>query len=398
MNGGADTDYLFGQGGNDLYKGGPDPDTAGFNSSPSPVHVDLGAGTATGEGTDTLVNINGIFGSSGDDILIGNDETNFIFGNAGNDNIQGLGNIDLVTPGAGDDTVDGGETDGSGFDLDIVYFTDAPGPVTVNLQTETATGDGSDTITNFESVYGSDNDDDITGDNDSNILFGGLGNDTMDGGGGQATDYAAYWFAAAPVNANLDTKSATGEGNDTLNGFEGLLGTIQFDDTLTGDNKDNYLDGDLGNDTLNGLGGDDLFLGGGGDDNMVGGAGSFDMADYFCVCDLNANLGTGSITGDGNDTVSGIEAVGAADGDDVLIGDDNANSLFGWGGNDLIQGMGGNDELDGGAHTNDIDGGAGTDLCANATTNVACEEFPTLIDDHPLRSASELVSNFRRSF
>ena len=412
LSGGALSGALSGDAGNDKLIGGPDKDIASYLSSPSPVTANLDSRTATGEGTDTFVNINGIFGSAGDDTLTGDETTNFIYGTDGNDNIQGGGDIDLITPGAGDDVVDGGgaNADGSGFDLDIVYFSGAAQGVTVDLQNETATGDGNDTITRFESVYGSSNDDDITGDGLSNIMFGGPGDDTMDGGGGPAIDYAGYWFAAGAVDADLSTKSATGavvlddggqdigEGNDTLNGFEGLLGSINFNDTLTGDNQDNYLDGDLGDDTLDGQGGDDLFLGGGGNDTMIGGNGSFDMADYFCVCDINANLGTGTITGDGTDTVSSLEAVGAADGDDTLIGDAGNNVFFGWGGNDTIQGLAGNDELDGGAATNSIDGGDGTDDCARFTTQVGCENLLDQIPDHPLRQATELVSNFRRHF
>jgi Ca2+-binding RTX toxin-like protein len=343
--------------------------------------------------------MNGVFGTMGHDTIVGDENTNFIFGNDGNDDITAGGDIDLITPGPGDDNADGGSTDGSGFDLDIVYFTDAPQGVIVDLQNNVATGDGNDSITNFESVYGSKVDDDITGDQDSNILFGGPGNDTMDGGGGPETDYAAYWFAGNAITANLMTNTATGEGTDTLNGFEGLLGTIGHNDNLTGDNQDNYLDGDLGDDVLNGEGGDDLFLGGEGNDTMNGGAGNFDMADYFCVCNLNANLQTGVITGHGTDGVSGIEAVGAADGNDTLIGDGADNVFFGWGGNDVIQGMEGNDELDGGIGSNNLSGGIGNDLCVNATTtDGACETTTGSVTDHPLRLATELVSNLRRNF
>ena len=399
MNGGADTDYQFGGFGNDTYKGGADPDTAAFNFSPSPVTVDLVQGTATGEGADKLININGVFATDGHDTIVGDDNTNFVFGNGGNDDIDAGGDIDLITPGPGDDTVDGGNTEGNGFDLDIVYFTDAPAGVTVDLLSNIATGEGNDSITNFESVYGSNANDNITGDQDSNILFGGPGNDVMDGGGGPALDYAGYWFAEAPITASLMTNSATGEGSDTLTEFEGLLGTINHDDNLTGDNQDNYLDGDLGDDTLSGQGGDDLFLGGGGNDTMVGGGGNFDMADYFCVCNLNANLLTGTITGDGTDTVSEVEAVGAADGNDTLIGDGADNVFFGWGGNDVIQGMEGNDELDGGFGSNDLAGGAGNDQCVNATTtDGSCETTTGTVADHPLRLSTELVTNLRRNF
>ena len=400
MDGGAGGDYLMGQSGNDTYKGGADPDTAMFNTSPAAVVVDLGAGTATGEGADKLVNINGVFGSPGDDTLIGDDATNFLFGNDGNDTINGFGDIDLIDPGLGNDIVDGGETPGSGFDLDIVYFTGTSG-VVVNLQTGTATGgQGTDDLANLEAVVGSEGNDNITGDNGSNILFGGLGDDTIDGGGGPAIDYASYWFAANAIDANLETGVATGEGTDTLVRIEGLLGSIDHDDTLTGDNENNYLDGDGGNNILDGQGGQDLFLGAGGDDTIIGGPGDFDMVDYFCgVCDLNANLLEGGITGDGNDTVSGIEAVGAADGDDTLIGDEGDNIFFGWGGTDTIEGLGGNDKLDGGGGTNDLDGGPGTaDQCVNYTVYANCEDLSGPIDNHPLYEGVELVTALSRHF
>jgi Ca2+-binding RTX toxin-like protein len=409
MNGGGDSDYLLGERGNDTYNGGNDlnTDTAVFFNSLNPINANMVTGVVSGEGSDKLKNIDGLWGTDLNDTIVGTDDTDFVFGLLGNDSINLGGGLDLVTPGEGDDVVDGGDEDGENFNIDIVYFETETG-VIVDLQSESAIGEGDDTITGFESVNGSPGDDTITGDQESNILFGGQGNDTMDGGGGPAVDYAGYWFAAGPVNANLMTGSAvgqdapgepgSGDGTDTLSSFEGLLGTIDGDDTLTGNNQNNYLDGDLGDDTLDGQGGDDLFLGGEGDDIMTGGAGNFDMADYFCVCDLFVDLGAGTATGHGSDTLSGIEAVGAADGDDTLIGDGNDNIFFGWGGNDIIQGMAGNDELDGGIHSNQLDGGDGTDACARGTIVTACESTPDTIADHPLRTATALVSNLRRNF
>lgn len=402
LDGGSAEDLLVGQRGNDTLKGGVDPDWVLFYGAPGPVDADIDAGTATGEGNDKLVSgIDGLLGSAFDDTLKGDDATNFLMGNDGNDTLNGFGNIDLITPGLGDDTVDGGSTDGTGFDLDIVYFDESGAAVTVDLQNQTATGEGNDTIIDFEAVYGSDHNDDITGDNGSNILFGGLGDDTIDGGGGSQTiDYASYWFAADAIDANLETGVAMGEGTDTLQSIEGLLGTIDFNDTLTGDNEDNYLDGDGGNNILDGQGGQDLFLGAGGDDTIIGGPGDFDMVDYFCgVCDLNANLLSGDITGDGHDTVSGIEAVGAADGDDTLIGDEVRNRFFGWGGNDVISGMGGDDDLDGGNGTDDLDGGSGTDVCARYEAQFSCETLTTdPLQNHPLYEAVELVRALSRHF
>ena len=57
-----------------------------------------------------------------------------------------------------------------------------------------------------------------------------------------------------------------------------------------------------------------------------------------------------------------IENADSGDGNDTLIGNDAANSLRGWRGNDFLDGGAGVDTLDGGAGVDTLDGGVGDDV------------------------------------
>jgi Ca2+-binding RTX toxin-like protein len=85
-----------------------------YEAAPGPVTVDLSAGTATGEGTDTIVVpafSGGIVGSAYDDVLTGTDGQDRIDGSAGDDRILALSGDDELEPGKGDDVVRGGGGD-----------------------------------------------------------------------------------------------------------------------------------------------------------------------------------------------------------------------------------------------------------------------------------------------
>src|SRR4051794_5030958 len=102
-------------------------------------------------------------------------------------------------------------------------------------------------------------------------------------------------------------------GNDTL-----LPGT-GGDDSISGLEGNDFLDGQGGNDTLLGGDGNDQLRPGAGNDSVDGGLG-FDWAYY----DLSAgpvlvNLGTGSATGEGTDTLVSIEGVFGSAFNDTLI-------------------------------------------------------------------------------
>jgi len=102
-------------------------------------------------------------------------------------------------------------------------------------------------------------------------LIGSAGDETILGGGGLDTlDYGA---ATGPVQADLATGLATGQGTDHLSGIECLVGSA-FGDSLAGDDAANLLAGGAGDDTLSGGRGADTLQGGAGADLLRGGAGA----------------------------------------------------------------------------------------------------------------------------
>jgi Ca2+-binding RTX toxin-like protein len=153
---------------------------ADYEISPAAVTVNLGAGTASGWGNDTLVNVTIVWGSKLDDTLIGSARSDGIFGDAGNDTITGLGGTDDLGGGPGDDELNGGTG------LDMVDFFDAVKGVRASLAKGTASGGaGHDTFRAFEAVYGSKYADVIFGNTAANYLDGWRGNDSLYGGNGR---------------------------------------------------------------------------------------------------------------------------------------------------------------------------------------------------------------------
>ena len=144
-------------------------------------------------------------------------------------------------------------------------------PVTANLSTETATGEGVDTLKDFEALVGSPYDDTLTGDASSNIIAPLGGNDTCEGGSGE--DYIEFVVSSAGVVVNLMTGTATGEGTDTIANFEDVVGS-PGNDTITGNTGNNLLVGLTGDDTISGGDGNDVLLGLEGNDTLDGGNGN----------------------------------------------------------------------------------------------------------------------------
>jgi Ca2+-binding RTX toxin-like protein len=163
--GGSGFDVLLGQESNDTLNGGKDFDTASFYFSKNQegITADLGAGVATGEGADKLVSIEGLEASgttTGDDELTGKDGFNSFWPYGGDDALNGLGAFDMVS-----------------------YF-DAPNSMTIDLEGNTAVGDGSDTVLAIEGAFGGPQGDLIFGGAEHNHLFGLGGNDSIDALGG----------------------------------------------------------------------------------------------------------------------------------------------------------------------------------------------------------------------
>lgn len=321
IDGGAGNDVIDGAAGNDILIGGTGTDKVTYASATAAVTVNLALTTAQntiGAGTDTISGFENLTGSSYNDILTGDANANTIDGGSGNDTVQG---------GAGNDTLIGG----SG--TDTVTYAAATAGVTVNLTTTTAQntlGAGTDTITTFENLTGSNFNDTLTGNSSSNVIEGLNGNDILDGAGG--TDTVTYISAAAGVTVNLATTTAqntVGAGTDTIKNFEYLTGS-NFNDTLTGNSGSNTIEGGAGNDILNG---------GTGTDKVT-------YASAMAGVTVNLALTTAQNTiGAGTDTISAFENLTGSNFNDTLTGNSGSNTIEGGAGNDILNGGTGTDTV-----------------------------------------------------
>ncbi len=107
LRGGPGTDTLRGGAGDDELRGGAGRDLADYAAAPARVAVDLGAGTATGDGSDVLRGIHDVRGSSRADILRGDGNANRLDGGAGADLLLGRVGADTLIGGPGRDELRG---------------------------------------------------------------------------------------------------------------------------------------------------------------------------------------------------------------------------------------------------------------------------------------------------
>jgi Ca2+-binding RTX toxin-like protein len=351
LNGGAGNDHLYGLGGNDTLIGGRGNDyiDGGIGiDTVSYADVDRGVGVALNLSdewvngmtpqraqfeiaasgyvleTDTLVNVENAVGTSHFDIIVGGIGDNTLDGGAGNDLLEGHIGKDTLIGGLGDDHLTGGAgadhlVGGPGSDW-AEYFDEQfdlnegapaqPGQVVISLlHPENNTGFAAgDTYDSIENVLGSGHDDNITGNDNNNILVDTIGSNVIHGGGGDDIlagspnnpDWfdGGYNFSSAPViiNGNPDhdtvdyslgvsgsaspfnpavtvdlqnqSLNAGGALGDRFFSIENVTGTFKFDN-ISGDGGNNVLRGLDGNDTLMGRGGNDVLIGGDGDDTAI---------------------------------------------------------------------------------------------------------------------------------
>ncbi len=277
--------------------------------------------------------------------ITGTTNNDILNGTTANDFFYGLDGDDELYTSEGEDLYDGG----SG--IDRVNYSAALAGVMVSLHAGTAT-DGwgfTDTLTNIEAVVGSSYADTIIGSNSSDDILEGLsGDDFIQGGAGNDTLYGGA--------GNDDLRG--GLGQDVLYGGGGA-------DTLYGDSGDT-LYGNSGNDTFRMTGGTGLLDAGGGVDKAW-------WRDYThnTQIGMNVNLLNGIATdGDNNvTTILDLEDIIGSVYEDVLVGDDNNNTIRGGysrfgliDGDDLIYGYGGDDKLYGHNGDDIVYGGEGNDL------------------------------------
>lgn len=372
--------------------------------APSPV-VEGTAGSDVITGEELNDTFNGqagndvLSGADGNDTLNGGADDDTLFGGNGNDQLVGGTGNDIMDGGAGNDTMTGG----TGNDT---YHTDSVGDVVVENINQ-----GNDTVTsatisldlnnysNIENVALTGNQNlNLTGDSNDNLLVGNDGDNILDGGVG---------------NDNLNG----GSGNDTLVGGDG-------NDVLNGGTGNDLLFGGIGNDTVEAYnlatdGADQINLGEGMDTVHLSATGSTQIRVSFTSTEagngnandsntqanqdgglsvrIQAENGTGGLVGnigraddegvtfvagagttlDVRDLVSGVArgdqfvraTLGTSAGDTLEygVGSDYINGgagddvLFGGGSNDVLVGGTGDDVLDGGFGQDTMIGGSGND-------------------------------------
>jgi Ca2+-binding RTX toxin-like protein len=274
-------------------------------------------------------------GSSGDDTFTCSNWGGDLFGEGGNDTLNGGSSIEYFYGGEGDDTANGAagddrfwgsagaDTFNGGADVDWAVYETSSSAVQVRLGGGLTTGGDAtgDVLTDMENAVGSGFNDLLIGANGvNNRLEGGFGNDELDGL----------------------------SGNDTLNGDHGT----------------DVLIGGAGIDTLSG-GADNDTLYGGADADVLNGGTQSDTADYTGSSSrVRINLATGvSLDADAQgDTFIEVENLTGSAFNDLLTGNDGANTLIGGAGNDKLVGLGDADVLIGRLGADALDGGDGVDV------------------------------------
>jgi Ca2+-binding RTX toxin-like protein len=239
-------------------------------------------------------------------------------------------------------------------------------------------------------IYGGAGTDALHAPGDDSYIDGGSGADRMDAGGTAA--YITVTYASSPAGVVADPDGAgaddgaPGEGDTIGSDVDALIGS-PFDDVLTGTAGANTIIGCAGNDQLSGLGGDDRLTGDGiecgggspvGADRIDGGAG-FDSVFYDDrVTAVMVTLDSSGPDGQAGerDSVVEVEFVYGGFGDDVIVGNDNANRLSGGSGNDIMLGGDGADVLIGGDGDDSLFGNYGADRLMGDAGSDLCDVGP----------------------
>ena len=413
LRGGDDNDVLQGGLGNDVLEGGAGRDAASYadRAAGEPVVASIpGATGGVGGEADAYTDIESLIGGAGEDDLTQGDGDGDLSGNDGDD---------VLRPGLGT----GASTGGGGSDT--VNYSTVATPLTINLDTGTASSTGLTQTLAVENAVGGSGADTLTGSAAANLLDGGPGADTISGGGGDDAieggagndtitggtgadvltggpdvDTVSYASATTPVTVTLDgiANDGVGDGGTTTEG-DNVVST----ENLIGGSAGDRLVGDQAPNHLQGGGGDDVLIGAGNSDVLDGQAGrdTASYEDHAADNPVSVSL-AGPVPGGGGreerDTLIAIEVLRGGAGPDSLSGDTGndglfggagGDTLFGGGGNDVISGEDGNDNmagaegddaLSGGAGADRIDGGLGVDVIEGGNDDDDINAFDGLSD------------------
>ncbi|SPF81790.1 calcium-binding protein [Pseudoprimorskyibacter insulae] len=266
LSGGGGNDTMLGEGGDDTYDGGDGTDLVRFIYATSGLNVNLLLGTATGEGNDSLSNVENIDGSNFDDLIVGDSNVNVL---------SGMGGADTLIGNAGNDVLSGR---GGG---DVYEFIAGDGNDVVN----DLGGDGVDKII-FHDYYARNATVIMQNPNDPNnkaiqISFGITGDVVVIANGRDASSASAIeqivWadgttWSHATLIANLGQQGTVDSAGPTP--LDNVLNYTPNDDVRDGLDGNDLIRGLGGNDSLSGSGGNDTLIGGEGDDTLLGGDGN----------------------------------------------------------------------------------------------------------------------------
>ena len=443
-----DADTILGDNGN-IYRlvgvnhtPGADFLSFGFDNDGSlaiPRAVDLLDTTLDGDavdigGDDVIRGESGddvIHGMVGDDTLYGNGHDDTVYGGPGRDQILGDGGEDILVGGGDADVIDGGAGDdlifGDHVRLDRTFsleeatdprfrsltgeeIYDADGNPQVGAEAQadpagrrawsdraiTLLGHSAEDQARGGNSFG---DDYIAGGGDDDMIFGQLGDDTIQGDG-------SVLFSQVSDDAPLTSSTRVSAARDA----NGLLLLVPSDEDAT--DGDDYIEGNGGNDVIFGNLGQDDIVGGSsslfsltmpeqrpdGEDILFGGAGtgigrnnigdaseSGHARDADTILGDNGNIyrlvgvdgmagaGFGSFNYDNYGPLKVIPRAfdlldytpgdDAADigGSDLALGESGDDVVHGMVGNDVLYGNGQDDDLYGGTGHDRIFGGAGVD-------------------------------------
>lgn len=240
LDGGAGTDTLDGGQGNDVVRGGAgNSDLVDYSAAPGAVKVsidDVSNDGPPGQRDNVRTDVENVRGTTGIDVLVGDDSSNRLEGRGGNDKLYGDDGDDTLVGGTGTDQYTGG----SGQDL--VSYDDGR-TSNVNVTMSNGANDGSagenENVTSaggIEGVVGSAKNDSLTGDGSGNQLYGMLGSDQLAGGSGPDVIYGE--FDPASLGEALDNEDG---GADTIAGGDG-------DDVVADAGGDDFVELGEGND------------------------------------------------------------------------------------------------------------------------------------------------------
>ncbi len=350
--------------------------------------------TVTGDGANDVYDVStplraSMDGGGGNDRLTGGILSDEVKGGSGNDTLVMSTGVDVLIGGADFDTVDATTQNPNGvtFDLNIGRIQQGTTTIAV-LNTIEAVLDGSgnnrlvgrdgvsalleggvgnDTIIGGGDDFGNYANDTILGGDGDDSIVGSQGFDSVDGGPGIDIYNDAMW--AFPVTVFLGSTGTLRRGSDVM-----PLRNIEYyldgggASRITGDTLNNYIFGAGGADTLLGGGGDDTLDGGAGADSLEGGAqtdkdyvsyASSATAVAIYIDNPLSNLGDAA-----GDSYAGIEGFILSDAAsaDTFFGGVTAETVLAGLGNDVVFGNGGADTINGGDGNDFILPGAGADL------------------------------------